>query len=448
MASLAIELMNTFFIVTFIYIPISLGLAFAMSRKRDLDFIVPVVVFFWLGLSFLTVFINDVIPFADGGDDSLYYYSTQIWSTTLGIFDFNRFAGMIEQPGFPILLGFFSVFAGIELLAYKLLNLLFLIATALTWYRIGTVLVSPAFGRVVMVAILLTTPLWYYVFFLLKEMSIVLLQSLFLLGLVESYARRSIRPWLLVAAATLPMTLFRAPLILQNASVAIAALTLVNLGRGGRRGVLPLAAAGIIFGGLVVLASNPDLMSNIGVSGASQVLGSEEMSRRTEQFRTDSTLNALVFPLIYLFTETSGLTPETWRAVLEGGVGAAGPAGLRGLLALPWIFLTAPFFVQGLRWVAGVPRDLPRPRNLIDRFRSARAVTTPWGAVLLFVLSSMVISWVVGETTRWRVADMPAFVALAVAGWYSTPRRMRLILLLCWAVLLGGLAAAYYALLQ
>lgn len=440
--------MTAFLIAVLIYIPTSLVLAMAASRRRDAGSIFLIVLIGWLALSMLTVLMNDIMPFADGGDDYLYYYSTQIYTSVRGIFDLNRFAGMIEQPGYPLLLGPLSVIAADDLLSYKLLNLLFFVVTALIWYRIGIILVSPAFGRSVMIAILLATPLWYYVFFLLKEMSIVLLQSLFLWGLVESYSRRSIRPWLFIAAATVPMTLFRVPLILQNASVAIAALTLSNLGRGRRSGILPLAAAGVIFGGLVVLASNPDLMSNIGISGTSQILGSEEMSRRTEQFRADSSLNALLFPLLYLFTEISGFNPETWRALREGGVGAAGPAGLRGLLAVPWIFLAAPFFVLGLRWVAGTPSDLPRPRNFLERVRSARAITTPWGAVLLFVLSSMAISWVVGETTRWRVADMPAFVALAVVGWYATSRQTRLILLLGWAVLVGGLATLFYTLVQ
>lgn len=440
--------MTTLLIAVLIYIPTSLVLALAASRRRDAGSILLIVLIAWLVLSLLTTLVNDIMPFADGGDDYLYYYSTQIYLSVGGIFDLNRFAGLIEQPGYPLLLGPLSVIAADDLLSYKLLNLFLFVATALTWYRIGTVLVSPEFGRSVMIAILLTTPLWYYVFFLLKEMSIVFLQSLFLWGLVESYARRSIRPWLVIVAATVPMTLFRTPLIVQNASVAIAALTLANLGRGRRSGILPLVAAGVIFGGLVVLASNPDLMRDIGVSGTAQVLGSEGMSRRTEQFRAGSSLNTLLFPIIYLFTETSGFNPETWRALREGGLGAAGPTGLRGLLAVPWIFLAAPFFVLGLCWVTGVPRDLPRPRNFLERVRRARAITTPWGAVLLFVLSSMAISWVVGETTRWRVADMPAFVALAVVGWYATSRQTRLILLLGWAVLVGGLATLLYPLVQ
>lgn len=440
--------MTALLVALLIYAPISLFLAFGMSRRRDFGPICIAVLICWLVLSLLTMAISGVMPFADGGDDRLYFYSTQVFSSPAGLMDLNRFSGLIEQPGYPLLLGLFSGLLGSDILAYKLLNLLIFIACALTWYRIGTVLISPAFGRVVMVAILLTAPLWYYVFFLLKEMPIVLLQSLFLWGLVESYSRRSLGPWLLIGVATMSMVLFRVPLILQNAAVAITGLTLTNLGRGRRSGVVPLAAAGIIFAALIVLVTNPDILSGIGVSGQTQVLGADELESRTEQYRSESSLNVLLFPLLYLFTETSGLTPETWRALQEGGLGAAGPAGLRGLLALPWIFLTVPFFVLGLKWVLGVPGDLPRPRDLVEWFRSTRVVTTPWGAVLLFVLSSMAISLIVGDTTRWRVADMPSVVAIAVAGWYSTSKQMRLTLLLGWVVLVGGLATAYYTLLQ
>lgn len=439
--------MTAFLIAILIYLPISVYATFALVRRRDIGMALGVVLIAWSALSLIVVFMNDAIPFADGGDDYLYYYSTQISNSASSILDFQRFAGLIEQPGYPLLLGPISLMAGDDLVAYKLFNLLLFITCALIWYRIGVVLSSPAFGRVMMVGILLATPLWYYVFFLLKEMSIVLLQSLFLWGLVESYARRSIRPWLLVAAATVPMTLFRAPLILQNASVAITALTASNLGRGRRSGFLPLVTAAAIFALLIIVASNPDLMRNIGVSGTSQVLGSEEMGQRTEQFRAKSSLNVVLFPLIYLLTETSGLAPETWQALIEGGLDAVGPEGVRGLLALPWILLTTPFFVLGLRWIMGVPRELPRPRGFVEWFRSLRAVTTPWGAVLLFVLSSMALSWIVGDTTRWRVADMPGFVAIALAGWYATSKQLRLIVLLSWPVLVGGLATAFYTLL-
>lgn len=439
--------MTALLIAVLIYFPISIFATFALTRRRDIGAAVVTVSLAWAVLSFLVVVMNDRMPFADGGDDYLYYYSTQLLNSTSSIFDFSRFAGLVEQPGYPILLGPIALFAGDDLLAYKLFNLLLLISCGLVWYRIGIVLRSPAFGRALMVGILLTTPLWYYVFFLLKEMSIVLFQSLFLWGLVESYARRSIRPWLLVAAATVPLTLFRVPLILQNAGVAITALTASNLGRGRRSGLLPVVAAAAIFALLIIVASNPDLMRSIGVSGTSQILGSEEMEMRTQKFRAESSLNVLIFPLIYLLTETSGLAPETWQALGEGGLAAAGPQGVRGLLALPWILLTTPFFGLGLRWIMGVPRELPRPRDLVEWFRSIRAVTTPWGAVLLFVLSSMALSWVVGDTTRWRVADMPGFVAIALAGWYATSKQLRLIVLLAWPVLVGGLATAFYTLL-
>jgi len=439
--------MTAFLIAILIYLPISIFTAIALIRRRDLGKVLLTVLIAWSVLSLMVVVMNDAIPFADGGDDYLYYYSTQISHSASSVLDFNRFAGLIEQPGYPLLLGPLSLIAGDDLVAYKLFNLLLLISCGLIWYRIGVVLSSPAFGRALMVGILLTTPLWYYVFFLLKEMSIVLFQSLFLWGLVESYARRSIRPWLLVAAATVPLTLFRVPLILQNASVAITALTASNLSRGRRSGFLPLAAAAAIFALLIIVASNADFMRNIGVSGTSQILGSEEMEQRTQQFRAQSSLNVVVFPLIYLFTETSGLTPETWQALGRGGLSAAGPQGVRGLLALPWILLTTPFFALGVRWIMGVPRELPRPRGFVEWFRSLRAVTTPWGAVLLFVLSSMALSWVVGDTTRWRVADMPGFVAIAMAGWYATSKQLRLIVLLSWPLLVAGLATVFYTLL-
>jgi hypothetical protein len=66
--------------------------------------------------------------------------------------------------------------------------------------------------------------------------------------------------------------------------------------------------------------------------------------------------------------------------------------------------------------------------------------------VLIFVTSYFAISWSVGDTTRWRVPDMPMFAAIAAVGWMNTGHARRTKVLLWWTVLLGCLFGAFYLL--
>ncbi|WP_161568872.1 hypothetical protein, partial [Exiguobacterium sp. SH5S13] len=144
----------------------------------------------------LTALVNMWLPFSGSGDDENYFY---LANTTINsveeAFDLTRFTGLMEQPGYPFLLSIISIFSGPDLLAYKLFNLCLLILLALAWYRIAALAESREFGRVVLISILCLTPLWYYCFFLLKDLTITLLQSLFLLGLVQQWRRNTVLPW-------------------------------------------------------------------------------------------------------------------------------------------------------------------------------------------------------------------------------------------------------------
>ena len=64
--------------------------------------------------------------------------------------------------------------------------------------------------------------------------------------------------------------------------------------------------------------------------------------------------------------------------------------------------------------------------------------------VLVFVVISIAISWTVGDTTRWRIPDMPMVAAIAVAGWNLTRPRIRQQLLLGWIAASGALFSLFY----
>lgn len=421
---------------------LSLGIAFLAARGLERAFLWRTVLLAWLALGLLTALVNDWLPFSGAGDDESYFYLANPPIDSLsGLFDLTGFVGFMEQPGYPWLLSLLNAFTGHDLLAFKLLNLCFLILLAITWYRIATLLESPDFAQKVMVSVLLLTPLWYYVFVLLKDMTITLLQSLFLLGLVELWRRNGLWPWLLIGAATFALIEFRTGLVLQNSVVLMGAVMLKSLGRS--RNVRGWRIMGLILGvgmvtGLLALGSDPEAMARLGIYAQHRILGTDEMLESVSVHHEGSMMNRELFPLLYLFSETAGLSPQTWSQF--------DAAWLRGVLALPWIVFVVPFFLLGVFWLTQVPHGMPHGKGLIVRLQNSRLVASPWGALLLFVLSTVAISWQLGDTTRWRIPDMPVIATIAMAGWCYAVRRTRYQVLVSWIAGAGCLFGMFYLL--
>lgn len=430
--------MSAILITLLLYIPLTLCFAVLVADGRDRRYLFRSILLAWATLAPLTALVNMWLPFAGGGDDESYFYLANTAIHSVGeVFDLTRFIGLMEQPGYPWLLSIINIFTGPNLLAYKLLNLCFLILVSLTWYRIAVLLESREFGRVVLISILFVTPLWFFCFFLLKDLTITLLQSLFLLGLVQQWRRNGLLPWLLIGAATLALLPFRSALVMQNMAVLVAMVTLNLFGRERRGGrILPLMFGGVLAAGLLVVASNPGILMALGVNAEPRVVGFSEMFESAAAIGEASLMNRTLFPLLYLFSETAGLNPQSWEQF--------DPVWLRGALALPWIFFVVPFFVLGVLWMLKPSPGVPRVKGLVARLRGSRLVTTPWGVLLLFVLSMAAISWQVGDTTRWRITDMPVMATIAMAGWVFAVRRNRKQVLLFWIAGAGSLFAVYY----
>ena len=114
-------------------------------------------------------------------------------------------------------------------------------------------------------------------------------------------------------------------------------------------------------------------------------------------------------------------------------------------MAIPWIFFGVPFFVIGMRWLFRCDTRAGSGGSLFLRIGQLRVVTGAWGGIVLFILAYFAVSWQVGDTTRWRLPDMPAMATVALAGWmYGAPRSRDLILRF-WITGIGTLLAVYYA---
>jgi len=163
------------------------------------------------------------------------------------------------------------------------------------------------------------------------------------------------------------------------------------------------------------------------------------MTDRASALLQESSVNRVLFPVIYLFTEISTFNAAAWR-VLDA-------TWVRGILAVPWILLGIPALMLGFVGLLKQPTQQGRADRSSFRFRESRMVSSPWAVVVAFIVISMMTSWIVGDTTRWRLSDMPALLAVAVSATSSFSKRRIFALTALWILCLGT-AFALVALLR
>lgn len=420
------------------FVVLTQAFIFLLVENPDRRWVAKVTLFAWFLLFPLLSLVNDWFPFSGGGDDSDYFIvaATQ-FNSLKDYFDLNHFVGSMEQPGYPWLLAILYQFVGHELLAFKLVNLTFYILLIPILYRIGMEIENGTLGRAMALGVLVMTPLWFYWMFLLKDITITFLQSLFLLGVVQISKKTRIFSWLLILFSTLALIPFRSPLILINVAIIAGSLMLIFMRHGKQNTILKILPVSlIVIGAVLSVASNPDLLSKIGIYTEHRVIGSDSAMKTLTNIHEESLMNRALFPLLYLLSEISALNPKSWVDFT--------PLTLRGVLALPWIFVGVPLFLFGCLWLTGYDHQTMPRGGLIARFKSMRFVATPWGCVLVFILIYVIASWSVGDTTRWRIPDMPAMSAVAVAGWMSLSPKMRMRILASWWILAGILFSLFY----
>jgi hypothetical protein len=410
------------------------AVALATVERSDRRWVTASMAVGWICLFALLVAVSAWSPFAGSGDDEDYFtLATTPFRTGGGVFDLTRF-GAAEQPGYPWFLTSFAQLAGHELLTLKVLNLACFMLLVPIWYRIGVELGGPRFGRTLAVVVLVLTPLWFYWMFLYKDVVIALLENLFLLGAISIVQGRGARGWGLVLIATLAVIPFRSQLVLVNVAVIAAAMALLLIRRGRPDRIVGTVIVGaLIIGAVIRCASDPELMASIGITSEARVIGSQSFMASLQAAGDPSPMNRAMFPVLYLLTETSGFSPAAWTSF--------DPGTLRGVLAIPWIAVVCPFAVLGGIWIFRRDpsiRRLDAPSGLVERIRSSRVVTSPWGVVAAFVAIYMAVSWLVGDTTRWRLSDMPAIAAIATAGALSMSPARRIHVLTLWTTVSAG----------
>lgn len=396
-----------------------------------------------IGLPLLSI-VNEWLPFSGGGDDLAYYrLAARPIVSWQDVFDFGRFHSSMAQPGYPLFLSLVNHLSGHDLYVFKSTNLLFLILLTLVWYQLGVLLAGKTYARKVACVVLCCTPLWYYVFFLFKDLVITLLQSVFLLGLVEFQVKKNTRSWLVMVGATVAVIFFRAPLALLNVGLIAAGsiLPLAVRKKNIKSLIHILFVAGFV-ALIITILSNPHYMNKLGIYSESRMIGSEGgMVEMARGLYSATSMNRLFFPVLYIFCEISGFNPETWSNI--------DAFGLRGITVLPWVIVGIPSFMLGANELLFQSRKLMTdPVSGKAFFRkilfSKWLAENPWPLLFMFILCYFFISWQVGDTTRWRLPDLPVLSAVALYGWCFAPKKLGNYTIFFWLCAISVLFPFFY----
>lgn len=418
-----------------VFVIASALLAVRMSPPQNRRSSLLVVFVAWTVLFPFLLITNEWIPFSGGGDDEAYFHLADYFSEWSDLSSLSVLSTRLAQPGYAVVLNVLNIVFSPGIAGFKALNLFCFIALVFVWARSVEILGGARLSRNFAVACLFLTPLWFYFFFLLKDVLIALLMAIFLLGLIKVWLTpRSLAGWALQLVAVIGFIPLRTPLVTQAAMILIIVFMARIVGRGSIRHKAAMFFMGMIaIAAILWLASSSGIIEAFGVESRSRVLGTSEMIDRGARVSEDSSINRALFPLLYILSETSGLSISAWREF-------DGP-WLRGLLALPWIFFVVPLLPSGVLWLMRRTPRAQQSRGFVFRLSDRRAMSTPWVVIVAFIVTSIMISWVTGDTTRWRIADMPALLAVAMAGLQSMPRQRAFLVVLLWVLIFGSVFA-------
>jgi len=406
------------------------------------------------GIAFLLMLLlfNDVFPFAGGGDDEGYFDASHRSFTSLGDwFDMAQYADA-AQAGYPLLLSWVNQFSEDSLFHCKALNIFFMLEIAVVWFAIGMLIGGKQLAFIHAYGILLATPLWYYWVFLLKDMAITFLESIFLLGLILFVSgEHRFRGYALIAVSTLAVIPFRSMLAGLNVALLVACTFLHGGWRtsGASFGTRLTLVASLVVG-LWLFLSQPGVMQTLGVKGEDRSLTEEgfvAQLERAERERQSFAYSPLIFPVLYLVGETNALNPENW--------GQFDLEQLRPLSMVPWIFLGLPFFLAGVAMMLRRTRAwkvfASGLRHNDDRGAGAdlgQVQTSSLLVLLAFIVAYAVIGWLTGTTVRWTLPAIPPMVGIAGFAWANMNRHARIRLLMAFDLYFLALFLIYYLVLK
>jgi hypothetical protein len=193
----------------------------------------------------------------------------------------------------------------------------------------------------------------------------------------------------------------------------------------------------VVVGALLYRASSSDTLYQLVIRSERRILGSEAMLQELMASLGASRQGNLFFPVVWLLSEVAVFNPDGWASLDS--------TWLRGVLALPWIFLFVPLFLVGMGWLCRRPEG-SSGRGVATWLAETRLVHSAWSVLMVFLVSSFAISNVMQDTVRYRLPDMPVMAAIATAGWVHASPRVRQVTLFLSLFGFGLAITAYYLL--
>lgn len=426
----------------FLFLGLSLCVftAYRTTGKEEgpyFSFFILIYGIFFLALLWL---MNDHFIYAQGGDDKAYHLnSIRKFGSLSSWFDTSQF-DEYAQAGYAMLLTWLHQFVGDSLYLRKALNVFFFIGTIIAWQGIGNTIGGNKLGYILSSAVLITTPLWFYWLFLLKDMAIVFLQSVYLLGLIRFSAGFQLKwPLFLLGISTIALIPFRVSLVAINlAMFSVAIILQLQSNTAPSNRWLRITAGAIFISMILSLGSNVETLRKMGAVGETRGFDAASIRGAIEERNATNTkgrTRSILFPIVFLVGETTAFSPSAWKSFDS--------MTLRGLSYVPWIFFGAPLFLIGL--TAGTRKhticaafDLAPNENL---WRSKRNLIL---LLVAFVGMYAILAWLANDTTRWRIPAFPAMAALAGWGWATLGSRKSLIVTFFWSFSIGLFITLYY----
>jgi hypothetical protein len=401
---------------------------------------------FVLNIIFLIIlyFMNDTLPFTGGGDDTNYYMaSLKEFATASDWFNFKQFHTH-DQPGYPMVLTWLNQFVGESLYLRKVINVEAFILLVVVWYGIGIEIGGVRVGQIFAMGVLLATPLWYYWMFVLKDMIIILLQSTFLYGaIVYLYKRNMIHSLILMLLSTLIVIPFRIQLVYLNAQIILIAFL---IGFRESRGIaMRILLAALVLGSMIYISQNRNISTSLGIVSKTRSLDLNTMEKTANNYMkiTAKYQSGGIFPVLFLVGEVAGFNPDAWKEFNMGLV--------RGVTAIPWIFIGVPLFLVGIFMIIFWKDKPPDGEMPPEQGASSEKKLQPKGGMLLlvgYVAIYYVLAWMTKDSTRWRMPGFPAMIAVAGWGWINLQRKTLTMLLICWGLPLSFSLVIFYVLFK
>ena len=454
----------TGFLVALAILVVSVLIA-GYTNRNDRAFLQQTVAISCVLSMMLLTLVNMQIPFTGDADDVDYYPASLQANSWQKVFDIETHRESFSQIGYPVFVSLVHKLLGDSLFVQKCFNIFFFLMIGLVWYDIGCVLGSRILGRRLLLILYFFPSLWFYYLFLLKDMLIALLQSIFLLALVKMISNRlstgrSLAVIILTLLSLLPLR--DGVALCGFATLLVSAVLISHRLARERRGWKIVSSIFIIVIFFAILLGTPTMgqhLYDIGVAPLWMPVASMKRIdiERIAQHTETRSISIFGLPKAPSFVVRLFLGEVTAFSITGLRDFSIANYWLRGWLEIPWMLLGVPFLFVGLVFLARqwlwriryarrrhctVPSQLNfksfASHKILNRTGENKQWLSGFVPVLVFILIYSYVLFSLGDTTRWRLPMLPPMFLLAALGWHvSSPKRRMGVLAFWWCMFVG-----------